>query len=44
MFREKAHEKLPKYRDWDYEILIEEGKKLTYGLIYTLSKTELKAL
>ena len=38
MFKEKAHEKLPKHRDWDHEIPIEEGKKLTYGLIYVLSE------
>ena len=44
MFREKAHEKLPKHRDWDHEIPIEEGKKPTYGLIYTLSETKFKAL
>ena len=44
MFREKAHEKLSKHRDWDHKILIKEGKKPTYGPIYALSKTELKAL
>ena len=44
MFRKKAYKKLPKHRDWDHEILIEEEKKPTYSLIYALSKTELKAL
>ena len=44
MFREKAHKKLPKYRDWNQKILIEEGNKPTYGPIYALSETELKAL
>ena len=44
MFKEKAHEKLPEHQDWDHKILIEEGKKPTYGPIYALSETELKAL
>ena len=44
MFKEEAYEKLPEHRDWDHEILIEEGKKPTYGPIYALSETELKAL
>ena len=44
MFKEEAHEKLPEHRDWDYKIPIEEGKKPTYGPIYALSETELKAL
>ena len=44
MFKEEAHEKLPKHRDWDHEIPIEEGKKLTYRPIYALSETKLKAL
>ena len=44
MFKEEAHEKLPKHQDWDHIIPIEEGKKLTYGPIYALSKTELKTL
>ena len=44
MFKEEAHEKLPEHRDWDHEIPIEEGKKPTYGPIYALSETELKAL
>ena len=44
MFREEAYEKLPKHRDWDHELPIDEGKKFTYSPIYALSKTELKAL
>ena len=44
MFKEEAHEKLSKHQDWDHEIPIEEGKKPTYGPIYALSETELKAL
>ena len=44
MFKEEAHEKLPEHQDWDHEIPIEEGKKPTYGPIYALSETELKAL
>ena len=44
MFREETHEKLPEHQDWDHEILIKKGKKPTYGPIYALSETELKAL
>ena len=44
MFKEEAHEKLPKHQDWDHKIPIKEGKKPTYGPIYALSETELKAL
>ena len=44
MFKEEAHEKLPEHQDWDHKIPIEEGKKPTYGPIYALSETELKAL
>ena len=44
MFKEEAHEKLHKHRDWDHEILIEEEKKPTYGPIYVLSETKFKAL
>ena len=44
MFKEEAHEKLPEHLDWDHKIPIEEGKKPTYGPIYALSETELKAL
>ena len=44
MFKEEAHEKLPEHQDWDNKIPIEEGKKPTYGPIYALSETELKAL
>ena len=44
MFKEEAHEKLPEHQDWDHEIPIKEGKKPTYGPIYALSETELKAL
>ena len=44
MFKEEAHEKLPKHCDWDHEILIEKGKKPTYRLIYALSESVLKAL
>ena len=44
MFKEEAHEKLLEHQDWDYEIPIEEGKKPTYGPIYVLSETKLKAL
>ena len=44
MFRKEAYEKLPKHKNWDCEIPIEERKKPTYGPISTLSKTELKAL
>ena len=44
MFKEEAYEKLPEHRDWDHEILIKEGKKPTYGPIYALSETKLKAL
>ena len=44
MFKEEAYEKLPEHQDWDHEIPLEGGKKPTYGLIYALSETELKAL
>ena len=44
MFKEEAHEKLPEHQDWDHKIPIEEGKKPSYGPIYALSETELKAL
>ena len=44
MFNEEAHEKLLIHQDWDHKILKEEGKKPTYGPIYALSETELKAL
>ena len=44
MFKEEAHEKLPEHQDWDHEIPIEERKKPTYGPIYALSETEIKAL
>ena len=44
MFKEEAHKKLPEHRDWDHKIPIKEGKKPTYGPIYALSETELKAL
>ena len=44
MFKEEAHEKLPEHQNWDHEIPIEEEKKPTYGPIYALSVTELKAL
>ena len=44
MFKKEAHEKLPEYQDWDHEIPIEKGKKPTYGPIYALSETELKAV
>jgi hypothetical protein len=35
---------LPKHQPWDYEIVLQEGKQLTFGLIYGLSETELKVL
>ena len=44
MFKEEAHEKLPEHQDWDHKIPIEERKKPTYGPIYALSETKLKAL
>ena len=44
MFKEEAYEKLPEHRDWDHEIPIEKGKKPTYGPIYALLETKLKAL
>ena len=44
MFKEEAYEKLPEHQDWDHKIPIEKGKKPTYGPIYALSETELKAL
>ena len=44
MFKEEAHEKLPEHRDWNHKIPIEGRKKPTYGPIYVLSETELKAL
>ena len=44
MFKEEAYEKLPEHQDWDHKIPIEEGKKPTYGPIYALSETKLKAL
>ena len=44
MSREKALEKLPKHKDYDHEIPIEKGKKLTYGPTYTLLIIELQAL
>ena len=44
MVKEESHEKLPEHRDWDHEIPIEKREKPTYGLIYALSETDLKAL
>ena len=44
MFKEEVYEKLLEHRDWDHEIPLEKGKKPTYGPIYPLSETELKAL
>jgi len=35
---------LSKHQFWNYEILLEFGKKLTYKSIYSLSKKELKIL
>ena len=44
MFKKEANEKLPEHWDWDHKIPIEKGKKPTYGPIYVLSETKLKAL
>ena len=44
MFKEEAHKKLPEHQDWNHEILLKKEKIPTYGPIYVLSETELKAL
>ena len=35
---------LPKYEEWDHEIILEPGKKFTFGLIYFLSEKKLAIL
>ena len=35
---------LPKHEEWDHEIVLEPGKKPTFGLIYFLSEKELTIL
>ena len=44
MFKKEANKKLPEHQDWDHEIPLEKRKKLTYGPIFAMSETELKAL
>jgi hypothetical protein len=41
---ETGPEALPKHQEWDHEIILEEGKKPTFGPIYGLSEKELEAL
>jgi hypothetical protein len=44
IFIKKAAERLPPHRSTDHAIDLETGTKLPYGLIYSLSETELKTL
>jgi hypothetical protein len=37
-------EALLEHKPWDYEIILQEGKQLTFGLIYGLSEKELSTL
>ncbi|KAI1686157.1 reverse transcriptase [Pyrenophora tritici-repentis] len=45
LFREVADEQaLPKHQPWDHKIVLQEGKKPTFGPIYGLSEKELSTL
>jgi hypothetical protein len=35
---------LPEHKPWDHEIILQEGKQPTFGLIYGLSEKELSTL
>ncbi len=44
VFSLKEAEKLPPHRDYDHEIVLEEGKKLPFGPLYSMSRNELIVL
>ncbi|QSS48817.1 hypothetical protein I7I53_08944 [Histoplasma capsulatum var. duboisii H88] len=45
MFREAlARDSLPEHKEWDHKILLEEGQKPTFALIYRMMEKELEEL